>query len=481
MNDFPLDQEEWYRIRDDRTRRVDGASGFENYSLGVVIDPKQELSYAVQVMALIALNILARWCRKIRIEMPKETVSCLPYRKGQNFQEVLGQMMKDADPYGNFTFGPISEQDINQVLLISQNSRSSMKPSVRIDGWGWIAGINNGAELAVHPAYDENPIGPAFASCLGVAEIFRQAVGLPSTNSCSSWYSLFDLERDENPTQLSNPQYHSQLDLGRIHQVGCGAVGSSLDFLFSLTGWRAELFLVDYDKVDFTNCNRSLCLNPFDGVRKKYKVDACAEALRSSGLQPIPFASSYDQFVGRGHFLDNPPDIILCLANEQNIWGCIQHNFPPLVLHATTTPNWGLNFGRHIPLKEWCIMCRFADEVTHEFTPECSTGHLEVMGNKRNTTLGVLPFLSTAGAIMILSELEKLGKSEYPVNKNFIQYSMRTPKASFVQMQRHRKEGCICREQTLNLYPSQIRNTKYWKLVTAEQSDLYREEETRGR
>jgi hypothetical protein len=465
MNDFPIDRKEWYHIRDDRTRRVDGASGFENYSVGVVIDPKQESSYAVQVMALIALNILARWCRKIRIEIPKGTISCLPYRKGQNFQEVLGQMMKDADPFGDFIFGSISEQDIKQVLLIGQNSRSSMQPSVRIDGWGWIAGIDYSAELVVQPAYDQNPIGPAFASCLGVAEIFRQAVGLPSRNSYSRWYSLFDLERDENPTQLSNPQCHSQLDLGRIYQIGCGAVGSSLDFIFSFTNLKSELFLIDYDKVDFTNCNRSLCLNPLDVIHGRYKVDVCSEVLKSSRFQPLPFVGSYGEFVGRGYFLDNPPDIILCLANEQNVWSCIQHNYPPLVLHATTTPNWGLNFGRHIPLKEWCIMCRFGDEIVHEFTPECSTGYLEVAGNKNESALGVLPFLSTAGAILILSELAKLGKSEYPVNKNFIQFSMRTPEGSFVKMQRHRKEGCICSEQTLELYPSQITSTKYWKSV----------------
>ncbi len=465
MNNFPLDREEWYRIRDDRTKRVDGVSGFENYSVGVVIDPKEGACYAIQVMALIAINILARWCRKIRIEIPKDTISCLPHRKSRNFEEVLGRIMKDADPFGDFTFGPISQRDVKQVLLIGQNATSPIRPTVRIDGWGWLAGIHHGAEASAHPAYDENPIGPAFASCLGVAELFRQAIGMPSANSYSCWYSLFDFEKADTPTQLGNPQYQLEDDLGRIHQVGCGAVGSSLDFLLSLKGWQSELFLIDFDKVQFTNCNRSLCLNPFDVIQQKYKVDACSEALKTSRMQPVPFVGSYNEFIGKGHFLDNPPDVILCLANEQNIWSCIQHNYPPLVLHATTTPNWGLNFGRHIPLREWCIMCRFGDEVTHEFTPECSTGHLEVTGNKNESALGVLPFLSTTGATLILSELAKLGKSEYPVNKNFIQFSMKTPKGSFVQMQRHRKEGCICTEQTLKLYPSQILNTKYWKLV----------------
>jgi hypothetical protein len=466
-NDFHLSKEEWYRIRDDRTKRVDGTSGFEGYSLGVVIDPKKGSSYAIQVMAIIALNILARWCRKIKIEIPKETVSCLPHGRGQNFKEVLERMMKDADPFGDFTFGSVKGKDVNQVLLIGQNATSPIKLSVRIDGWGWIAGVDQGVESSFNSAYDKNPVGPAFASCLGVAEIFRQAVGLSSPTSYSNWYSLFTLGRAENPTQLYNPQYIPQPNLGRIHQVGCGAVGSSLDFLLPLTDWQSELFMIDFDKVEFTNCNRSLCLNPFDVIQQKYKVDVCSETLKTSRMQPVPFVGSYGQFVSKGYFLDNPPDIILCLANEQNIWSCIQHNYPPLVLHATTTQNWGLNFGRHIPLKEWCILCRFGDEVKHEFTPECSTGHIEVEGNRNQSALGALPFLSTSAAILVLSELAKLGKSEYPVTENFITFSMKIPKSSFLKIQRHRKEGCICAEQAIELYPSQIKNTKYWKLATS--------------
>jgi hypothetical protein len=80
--------------------------------------------------------------------------------------------------------------------------------------------------------------------------------------------------------------------------------------------------------------------------------------------------------------------------------------------------------------------------------------------------LGVLPFLSPAGAVLILSELAKLGSTEYPVNKNFIEFSMKSPDGAFLQMQRNRKEGCTCREQLFDLYPEQVKDTKYWNLVT---------------
>jgi len=288
---------------------------------------------------------------------------------------------------------------------------------------------------------------------------------MPATDSHSCWYSLFDFQKADNPTRLTNPKYDSRQKLGRIHQVGCGAVGSSLDFLLPLTDWQSELFLIDFDKVEFTNCNRSLCLNPWDAIRQKYKVDACSETLKTSRIRSVPFIGSYSEFISKGHFLDSVPDIILCLANEQNIWSCIQNNYPPLVLHATTTPNWGLNFGRHIPLKEWCIMCRFGNEIEHEFSPECSAVYLEA-GNKNESPLGVLPFLSTAAATLILSELAKIGREGYPINKNFIEFSTKTSEGSFQQIQRNRKQDCICTEQTPDLYPIEIRNTRYWKLAT---------------
>jgi hypothetical protein len=468
MNDFPLSREKWYSLRDDRTKRVDGASGFEGHSLGVVIDSKEASTYSIQVMAVNALNILARWCRKIRIEIPEKTVSCLPHHKGRNFVDIVIRMMKGADPFGDFTFGPISDGDVNQVLLIGQNATTHIISGVRIDGGGWIGGIQHHQDLKSAPSYDENPVGPVFASCLGVAELFREAVDMPSA-SLPCWYSLYDFQKAETPDQLMNPRHDPQLELGRIHQVGCGAVGSSLDFLLSLTDWQTELFLIDFDKVEFTDCNRSLCLNPFDVVKGRYKVDACSETLKCSRMQPVPFVGSYNEFINKRSFLDNPPDMILCLANEQNIWSCIQHNYPPLVLHATTTSNWGLNFGRHIPLKEWCIMCRFGNEIEHEFIPECSTGHLET-DNKIQSTLGVLPFLSTAAATLILSELAKIGDTEYPINKNFIEFSMKASDGLFQQVQRKRRQDCICTEQTLDLYPNGIRETKYWELSTRKQN-----------
>lgn len=466
MIQFPLSMDEWYACRDDRTKRVDSCSGFEDFSLGVVIDPRMESVYAIQAMAVITLNILSRWCRTIKVLMPVDTISRLPSWEGQNLKDVLEKIMFDADPYGQFTFGNVTEKDIDQVLIIGKTNETFQKPHIWINGSGWIAGVGyNSSNIPFSKYEDDNPVGPAFASCLGVAEIFRQACGLSVPSPYSIWYSLYDFEKTtDNPNQLKNPKYTTDYNFGRIHQVGCGAVASSLDFLLSLTKWEAEIDLIDYDKVDCTNCNRSLSFSAYDAISNKKKIDICADVLRNSRILPIIFEGSYTDFIKAGKFLDTPPDLILCLANERNVWADIQHNYPPIVLHATTTQSWGVNFGRHIPQKEWCILCRFSKEIEHKFTPSC--GEVEIIPQKEQEIpqMGVLPFLSPASAVLVLAEMAKIPFTDYPINNNFILFSFKSAGNAFLHYQRRRELGCICIDQILEIYPDKIKRSKFWKL-----------------
>jgi hypothetical protein len=465
MNEFPLDKNKWYSLRDDRTRRVDGVKGFENFSVAVVIDSGGASLPSVQMMALIAVNILARWCRKIKIEMAEDVISCIPHREGGNFAELLKQIAVNADPHGQFIFGNVEEDDFDETLIIGQTNKTFQKPHVWINGSGWIAGVSHGSPLPSLPINKDNPIGPAFASCLGVAEIFRHAVSQLQPTPYSAWYSLYDFSRSDVPYQLKNPEYTSRFDFGRVYQVGCGAVGSSLDFLLSLTNWEAEIILIDHDQVDWTNCNRSLSFNAFDALERKNKVEVCGEVLRYGKLRLTTFNGDFGAFIETGKLLDAPPDLLLCLANGRNVWATIQNNFPPIVFHVTTTPSWGLNFGRHIPKREWCIMCRFSKEIKREFVPPCSEGEIEIAGNEEEPVLGVLPFLSTSGAILALAEMGKMQLGDYPVNRNFIEFSMKSPNGSFMSTQRSPQPECICKEQVIDLYPAEMKNSRFWKLV----------------
>ncbi len=464
MSNFPLTKDNWYALRDDRTKRIDGANGFENFKVGVIIDSNIE-AYPTQVMAAVALNILARWCRNIKIEILGDAISLLPIYKDLKLSDALMKMISGADPYGDFSYAHVNESECDEILIIGDSERMFKNPHIWVNASGWLASISYSTRAMALSGNNHNIIGPAFASCLGVAEIFKRAIGLPPVENFSHCLSLYDLGHGSSADGLKNPQFSNQVDFGRIHQVGCGAVGSCLDFLLSLTSWKANVDLIDFDQVSLSNCNRSLAFSAYDAIKERQKVHACYDLFKSSNFSAKSFNDSYDAFIKEGRFLDTPPDAILCLANDRNIWYCIQNNLPPLVLHATTTPNWGLNFGRHIPKKEWCIMCRFGQEVNTGFVPPCSEGVISRDVQTAIPIQGVLPFLSSAAAILVIAELAKMNMDGYPVNRNFIQFSTKTPLVGFRQQQRIANHDCMCNGQPLEYYPGQIKATRFWKLT----------------
>jgi hypothetical protein len=235
--------------------------------------------------------------------------------------------------------------------------------------------------------------------------------------------------------QLSNPDnFPKNLDLGTIHQPGAGAIGSSFVLLLALTQWKSVIHVIDYDLVEGHNCPVSLLFCE-DHVGSK-KVNVCFNHVKNPSIQLVPHGTSFRDFVETGAFKKNTPDLILAFANEENIWLDIQNELPPLSYHAATTQTWGINFGRHIPLKEYCLVCRFERRFNHQLATECGAGVVSVDDNGRET-MGMLPFLPTAAATLVLADLAKLSIGVFPVNENVIEFSMRNTKGSFLKYQGH--------------------------------------------
>ena len=468
MTDFPLTKEEWYSKRDDRTIRVDGAKGFEHYSVGVIIGDSVRSDYSLQVLALTAVNILARWCRQITIEMPSNVNSQLPTSRGEDYCKLLKDVTEMADPYNDFSFDVVSEESVDRVLAVGSPERRFHSDQVFADGAGWLSGVRLGREPLDLPAsLDANPVGPAFSACLAVAEIFRLACGTSSPEPHTDWYSLWNCDLLEDaPSGHHGFPHVRELDLGLIYQIGCGAVGSCLDFLLSMSELQGNILLIDYDKCSVTDCNRSMIFGACDGLLGKSKILVCEKAFESTRVVPHHFEGDYSTYIATGQYLKNPPDAVLCLANEYNVWETIQQNFPPIVLHATTTINWGLNLGRHLPKLDWCILCRFRDEVRATFRPPCAEGTITTTESSDRPIVGVLPFLSPAAAVLVLAELIRVASGKLS-SCNFMQHSMRSHSTGFMKMLRSPDPRCICASQSLSVYPDQIKKTKFWYLPTS--------------
>jgi len=295
-----------------------------------------------------------------------------------------------------------------------------------------------------------------------VSEVLKRHLGLQVSESFIRWYSIYDLQSDSNHVTLSNPPISRLLEVGTLHQIGCGAVGSSLDLLFSFLNIKGNIHLIDYDSVSVPNTASSMVFTAKDGLEEIDKVDSCYSFLEKvDGLIPYPHKCDYGTFIKKHDLLNDYPDIVLCLANEKNIWSTIQHNYPPLVLHATTSPNWGVNLVRHIPFQDWCIVCRFGIDE-YETIPVCSQAKVD-SGGEKEEILGILPFLSTAGAILILSEILRSRIDGYCLTKdNFVQFSFKDTNVGFIKLKLSRNENCtVCNNQTKEEYSFLRRQISY--------------------
>src|ERR1017187_4004826 len=86
-------------------------------------------------------------------------------------------------------------------------------------------------------------------------------------------------------------------DLGRIHLIGCGAIGSSFAFLYPFCGQTGKLLLVDPDHIEAHNTSSSLLFTFQDSAENLQKVQVCKKYLTQFGIPAIPFNKEYSEFL----------------------------------------------------------------------------------------------------------------------------------------------------------------------------------------
>lgn len=456
---FPLTKEQWYQERNDRTDRV--VTGYEQFSIGVKVDPRIAEDYSLQVMTLLACNMAARWCPRITIELP-ESKTIIPNQKNKSFNKLVEKQLSQIDPYGKFEFKTIGENDVTQILIVGDYQKYQ-KNHVWANGQGWIGGCGLGSSPNLAYENLQNPVGPAIAACMANAELFSQAINQSPCENYEKWYDVFNLKESTKIPETQHFEVPLDFDLGTIHQVGCGAVGSSLDYLISLTDWKGKFTLIDHDIISYSNCNRSLSFTAYDAVDGTKKSVICGNLIQTSTRDVQSFPMTYSDYTARDEFSSEQPDLLLSLANEDNVWTTIQYNFPPLVFHAATTVNWAVNFGRHLPIDEWCMLCCYSDFLTHDSPLICETGVVDSDNGKE--IIGTLPFLSPTAGVLILSEMAKLSHNQYPINDNFIELSMKPPFSYRISQKKPRK-SCTCNQQSRKIYTELRGNSKFWKSVS---------------
>jgi ThiF family len=207
-------------------------------------------------------------------------------------------------------------------------------------------------------------------------------------------------------THITNFPFPSTIDIGKTLMFGSGAVGSNILYFMSFFKWHGSIYINDFDMVKILNLNRSL-LQMKDDVGTN-KALCGAQYLSRLGFNATALTGSHKDF-----FADREmsADLIVPTANEENIRWDLANNYPPLMIYGTTDSNWGAYLGRHIPLLEECLACRFPNQVTEEHMACAKT---QLSRNNSNEPDAALPFLSALAALLAVAEIVKLQLPGYP-------------------------------------------------------------------
>jgi len=197
-------------------------------------------------------------------------------------------------------------------------------------------------------------------------------------------------------------------DLGDVLMVGAGAVAAALVYWFSFLPISGRWDIVDHDEVQLDNTNRGLLFTAEDAGWEGHSRQKKASVLARYLEHVQPHDCWFDEFEAGGRRWD----LILPLANERKVRGLLQASHPPLMIHATTSPNWQTQLHRHRPGRDRCLPCRLPD--TNLPPPACAAAPLSVpdLGQERPPD-AALPFLSAAAGLLLAADLVRLGLGGY--------------------------------------------------------------------
>lgn len=455
MNTFPSSSDEFYGCRDDRTNRCTDRRDYQDAGVAVYLTPALAGTRTGQVMLLASANLLSRWCRHVTLMVPPVRPRPSLGGRWSDLADAALAQMRDADPFGTFSRCADSVPTSEIALCIGEEAPElPATHRVFINAAGWAACISRDQPVRLTSGGDENCLGAVAAACLGIGQVFKLALGLPQDRLLRNGVlDLFRLDWTNKPQPGAWPM---DLEVGHILMVGAGSVGSSTAYCMRLAGLRGQITVLDKDIVKVENFNRS----PIFG-RSSFgttKADATADFLSGSGLRSAPLALWWNEFVeqhGRNMF---PFDVWLPLANEFNVRHSMQHGVPPLMIHASTTANWGVNHGRHLPGNDDCLVDRFPREVTSQHLA-CATGEAPV---DETTIDAALPFASLFAGLLVTADLVRAQFPDYPQVPNFALFDWYGTMDSVQAWDKRPRPDCICRSQHLDFHRQFNARTRHW-------------------
>jgi len=424
------------------------------------VAPEYVHRFETQVSLIVAANLLSRMTPNLAFDIPDVPIHCaLPWKN-----KTLLQIVKDESclnrPDRINEIRPARKDDY--ILNIGASGGN-----INVHGSGWYAFV--GSSSSPLPQQDTlNPIGAAFAATMAVTLLFDIK---PQPISYDYIFDAFKW-KPANGKFYDYP-YTSFPFLGSLWFIGLGSVGSCALYFLSLATRNFQPVLIDMDKVEIENMDRSAIFRAEHlGL---YKVHAADIFLNSIGIEDsVKETCSFSEANIRQHRQPGEPDVFISAANEQNVRYSIEQGMPPIQVYATTGNEWQTTLLRHIPLVDACSCCIFPPEK-HVTETVCGGGKVEnkETGEKIDAAL---PFLSFMAGLMTAAEILKMPLPGYPFTSNKVTFWASPKKRSprFVDQIFKKKNGCVCQSRHKDIHQSMIAGSKFDSLS---KNDAYNKEE----
>lgn len=399
----------FYVERDHRTRlEVNNLHKYVHTPIEIHVDAEYAEDITVQRIALVAANLSARWARNVRVFVPKvQLATALRVHSDERLDLRIKREMWEGDAFGNFEVGEFTESSSASLRLNIGPffTQQLSNADYVVDATGWTVLGRRGSSAQKYWRDGATAPAAALAAAIGAADLFKRAIGHPNTEWLGQikWCTwTHTLQSDiRHCAHLPAPP---TAELGNLLIAGVGAVGSALLYVLSLMPLHGQVTVLDRDRVEASNLNRSPLFTVLDAAQSRSKIDVAERLLRSLGIDVHTVSGTWRDNGER--FGESGFDVWVSLTNEDGAWAEVPFQLPPIVLHGTTTSGWGIGFGRHIPRVEDCTVCRLPRPHT-EFRGPCAQGQIN-SSDQQEPVRASLPFLSTASAALIATELLKL-------------------------------------------------------------------------
>lgn len=420
----------FYAARDKRTVQYGATETALSRPLVLSIEADLACTRGGQVALLALVDMLFRVHRNIRLDLPEVTT-----KTGARLDDLAFATAAAIDPFQNPRRG-----EIEGALHLHLTMRPETSDADVVGTWSGgrgevhIRGAGPDAPASGPHGGADDLLGAATAACLVAAAAFALAHNREPTPAA------INLLTRTSGADATEDTVIGPVDVGDVDVIGGGAVGHALTYWVNVFGVAGRWEVVDGDDAEIHNTNRCMGMTAADagwpnGVPVGAPSKKVVSAARNSGAVSVA-AWYHDLPVDRRR-----PDMVLVLANEHGIREAVAQSGEPLLLHATTSPNWTAELHRHIPGRDDCPACRIPSKSQAVFS--CSEGPTDPTDEESGDA--ALPFLSSMAGLMLCSALLDLNLDRRVLEgrTNHWLVHLELPPGPPVQTAIHRGNGCV--------------------------------------